>query len=189
VPDEASSLITLFVAPLNRLGVEYMVTGSLATSIYGDPRLTHDIDLVIALPDNAIAGLHDAFDSEEFYVPPLEVIAVEARRSLHGHFNIIHSATALKADVYTIGEDSLHHWAMDRRQGTVIDGQMVWLAPPEYVALRKLQYFRDGGSDKHLRDVRAMLRQLGPEIDRSVLEAEASRLGLEAQLAMVVAVP
>src|SRR5262249_18424222 len=155
--------------PLNRLGTTYMVTGSLATSIYGDPRLTHDIDLVIVLSDEAVTAFHSAFDREAFYVPPIEVIAVEAHRPLHGHFNIIHTSTALKADVYTIGSDPLHHWTMDRRQSTTIDGERVWLAPPEYVVLRKLQYFRDGGSEKHIRDVRAMLRQLGADIDRSVL--------------------
>lgn len=187
--DESASLITLFVAPLNRLGVKYMVTGSLATSIYGDPRLTHDIDLVVALPDETLAALHDAFDETEFYVPPLDVLTVEAHRVLHGHFNIIHTATALKADVYVIGMDPLHRWALDRRQATTVDGHAVWLAPPEYVALRKLQYFRDGGSDKHLRDVRAMLRQLGSEIDRSLLESEATRLNLQEQLAMVAAEP
>jgi hypothetical protein len=184
---DSTSLIGLFVAPLNRLGVKYMVTGSLATSIYGDPRLTHDIDLVIVLPDDDVAVFHAAFDGAEFYVPPIDVIAVEARRALHGHFNIIHTATALKADVYTIGSDPLHHWAIERRQATTIDDQTVWLAPPEYVVLRKLQYFRDGGSDKHVRDVRAMLRQLGAEIDRGVLESEATRLGLQTQLAMVTA--
>jgi hypothetical protein len=153
---ESATLVTLFVAPLNRLGVKYMVTGSLATSIYGDPRLTHDIDLVIALPDDTVDALHAAFDGAEFYVPPRDVIAVEAHRPLHG-------------------------------QATTIDGHTVWLAPPEYVVLRKLQYFRDGGSEKHLWDVRAMLRQLGPEVDRAFLEAETARLGLQAQLAMVTA--
>ncbi len=186
---EPASLVSLFVAPLNRLGLTYMVTGSLATSIYGDPRLTHDIDLVIILPEEGVTALHAAFDGAEFYVPPVDVIAVEAHRPLYGHFNIIHTATALKADIYTVGSDPLHHWAIDRRQATTIDGETVWLAPPEYVALRKLQYFRDGGSEKHLRDVRAMLRQLGPEIDHAVLEREAMRLGLQTQLAMVTAQP
>lgn len=186
---EPASLITLFVAPLNRLGVTYMVTGSLATSIYGDPRLTHDIDLVVTLPDESITALHDAFDGAEFYVPPLEVLTVEAHRAVHGHFNIIHTATALKADVYAIGADPLHRWAIERRQATTVDGHTVWLAPPEYVVLRKLQYFRDGGSEKHLRDIRAMLRQLGSEIDHSFLEAEATRLRVHAELAMAMAEP
>ncbi len=129
---ESTSLIALFVAPLNRLGVTYMVTGSLATSIYGDPRLTHDIDLVIDLPDEGVAAFHAAFDSAEFYVPPIDVIAVEANRPLHGHFNVIHTASALKADVYTIGSDPLHYWAIDRRQAITIEGETVWLAPPEF---------------------------------------------------------
>jgi hypothetical protein len=54
----------------------------------------------------------------------------------------------------------------------------VWTAPPEYVILMKMEYWRDGGSEKHLRDIRAMLRILGPDIDRAMIEAEASQRGV-----------
>ena len=75
-----------------------MVTGAVAATIYGEPRLTHDIDLVIDLRLQDIEGFVDAFPFEEFYCPPPEVIRLEASRSQRGHFNLIHHDTGLKAD-------------------------------------------------------------------------------------------
>ncbi len=180
-PEPDADLITLFVAPLNRLGATYMVTGAVAAIVYGEPRLTNDIDLVVALAEREVARLEAAFDPSEFYVPPTETLIAEAQRPLGGHFNVIHGATALKADMYVAGADPLHAWAFERRRQIVVAGETIWLAPPEYVMLRKLQYLRDGGSDKHRRDVRAMLRELGDAIDRPALLAHIRQLGLNAE--------
>ena len=55
------------------------------------------------------------------------------------------------------------------------------LAPPEYVIVRKLEYFREGGSDKHLRDIRSMLAVSGDQLDRAALNDWIVRRGLEAE--------
>lgn len=107
-------LIELFVRPLERVGVEYMITGGVAAVIYGDPRFTRDVDLVLELDPDGSLDLLAAFDPGEFYLPPAEVVSEEARRSEGGHFNIIHHDSALRADVYTAGEVVLHRWALDR---------------------------------------------------------------------------
>ena len=108
-------LIRLFIAPLNELGVPYMVTGAAAAIIYGEPRLTRDIDVVIALTPADAPRLAAAFADPAYYVTPVKVIAEEARRDGGGHFNIIHVPSALKADLYLHGSDELHAWAMARR--------------------------------------------------------------------------
>lgn len=59
------------------------------------------------------------------------------------------------------------------------------VAPPEYVILRKLEYHREGGSEKHLRDIRAMLALSLVPIDRAALADWLARLGLEAQWRLV----
>ncbi len=114
-PEPTPDLISLFVAPLNTIGLTYMVTGSVAATMYGEPRLTNDIDLVVVLSTDDVARLAMAFDAKEFYVPPTDIMAIEARRPAHGHFNLIHTATALKADIYPAGDDPLHRWAFARR--------------------------------------------------------------------------
>ncbi|MGH7461286.1 MAG: hypothetical protein ACREMA_09695, partial [Longimicrobiales bacterium] len=71
---QTDDLISLFVAPLNRTGIRYMVTGAVAAIVYGEPRLTHDIDVVISLARPNVASIVDAFPVSEFYVPPTDVI-------------------------------------------------------------------------------------------------------------------
>ena len=167
-----ANLFLLFTRPLNRLGVPYMVSGSVAVIIYGEPRLTHDVDLIAALGREHIAHLSEAFPTAEFYCPPPEVIAVEAARDQRGHFNIIHHETGFKADVYLSGRDPLHAWGLARARRLDVEGDLLVVAPPEYVILRKLEYFREGGSERHVRDIRSML-DTSPEL---VGQAELERL-------------
>ena len=72
-------LFSIFTARLEKVGVPYMVTGSVAGMIYGEPRLTHDVDIVCELDDAAIDRLPSLFPGEEFYCPPIEVMRLEAR--------------------------------------------------------------------------------------------------------------
>jgi hypothetical protein len=93
-------------------------------------------------------------------------------------FNLIHHATQFKADVYLAARDPLHAWALAHRRRIELEGGGAWIAPPEYVVLRKLEYLREGGSDKHKRDIRFIVAATA--LDRAFLDAEISRLGLEA---------
>src|SRR6266481_3665486 len=90
-------LFLLFVRPLNRAGIRYVVTGSVAAIFYGEPRLTHDVDFVVFLKETDIQALAESFRPPDFYLPPAEVITSETRREQRGHFNIIHVETGFKA--------------------------------------------------------------------------------------------
>ena len=178
-----ADLIELFVAPLNRAGLTYMVTGSVASMLYAEPRFTADVDVVARV--TSPGELRKAFSSPEYYCPPAEVLAVEIARRLHGHVNILHSPSALKADVYLAGDDPLHRWALDRRRRFDVGGREVWVAPPEYVILRKLLFFREGGSSKHVRDVRALIAAQGEKLDYATLERFAEERGVADLLAEI----
>ena len=164
--------ILLFIKPLNNLGVPYMVTGATACIAYGQPRLTHDVDIVLELGQQHIPALGTAFPPTDFYCPPEEIIAVEAARAMRGHFNIIHHESGMKADCYLMGDDHLHRWGMSMRRRLAMSGEPVWLAPPEYVIIRKLEYFREGGSEKHLLDIRGILEVSHTALDYSVLNEQ-----------------
>ncbi len=174
-------LVALFTGPLEEAGLEYFVTGSVASLLYGEPRMTHDVDLVLELTDLDVAPLLRVFPEEAFYVPPSEVIRIELRRPSHGHFNLIHHDTGFKADVYLAGRDPLHGFAMAHRKRAASAGGGFWVAPAEYVILRKLAWYREGGSEKHLRDIRSMLSVSGDALDRAVLQRWLETLGLEAE--------
>ena len=75
----------------------------------------------------------------------------------------------------------MQEWALSHAQRLPIEGLEVPIAPPEYVIVRKLEYFREGGSEKHLRDIAAMLRHLGERIDRERLDSVVAELGLMQQ--------
>ena len=139
-----ADLFLLFIKPLNRSELPYMVTGSVAGIIYGRPRLTHDIDLVLELGVENVNDFISLFPPEKFYCPPKEVIKTEIGRETRGHFNLIHHETGFKADVYPIGKDELHEWAMARRKKVEFDNSQIYLAPPEYVIIKKLQFHKEG---------------------------------------------
>jgi len=171
--------LAVFIDPLERLALPYCITGSVAASVYGEPRLTADIDVVLLLRAENIAALRAAFPESAYYVPPDEALRVELARSSRGMFNVIHHTSQFKADLYLAAHEPLHAWALDHRRRIDLGGAGAWIAPPEYVILRKLEYLREGGSDKHVRDVRFVLA--ATEVDRAFLEREIERRGLQDQ--------
>jgi len=173
------SLFHIFVSRLNAIEIQYMVTGSVASIIYGEPRLTHDMDIVIELEKVNIENFEEAFPPALFYCPPGEIIMQELARPLRGHFNLVHHETGFKADIYLMGrEDELHLWAFSRRRRMEVEGEAFWVAPPEYVILRKLQYFKEGGSDKHVSDILGMLEISFGDIDTRKIKEKAGELEL-----------
>jgi hypothetical protein len=179
--------ITLFIAPLNRLGIPYVVTGAVAAIIYGEPRLTNDIDLVIDLAAKDVERLRASFSLPDFYVPPAEAMALELTRPHFGHFNIIHAPTSLQADFYPTGDDPLHRWALSAHRHVRAEGEELSVAPPEYVILRKLEYPRAGGSPKHVSDIRAILAAMRGELNHELLLREIQRLGVDREWQVVSA--
>jgi len=173
----APSPLAPFLEPLERLGLPYCVTGSVAASVYGEPRLTADIDIVLLLRLDNIAALRSRFPDNVYYVPPDETLRVELARNSRGMFNLIHHASQFKADIYLAGHDRLHAWALEHRRRISLGESGAWIAPPEYVILRKLEYLREGGQDKHERDIRFILA--ASTIDRAFVEIEVARLGLQ----------
>lgn len=171
-------LIEMFVKPLEQLRVRYLIGGSVAAMIYGEPRLTNDIDLLVFLRLEDLPKLRAAFPAPDFYVPPIPVMAAELDRA-RGQFNIIHAETNLKADFYQARRDELEVWAFRNARPYPFDTTNIMLAPPEYVIVRKLEYFREGGSEKHLRDIRGMMNVTGESMDRAALEEWITRQGVQ----------
>jgi len=171
-------LLARFAFPLVTLGLPYMITGGAAAIVYGEPRLTNDLDVVLRMEPADAERVANAFAAVDTYVPPVEVLEVEAGRRVHGHFNVIHGPTSLRADVYVAGEDPWHAWGLDHRRTLRVGSLDIDIAPPEYVIARKLQYSAQGGGDRHLRDIARMLEREVLPIDREVVRAFAESRGL-----------
>jgi hypothetical protein len=161
---------------LERAGIDYCIVGGLASIAYGRPRLTLDADLVVAINTGQVASLIEAFPAEDFYLPPVEVLQAESQRDSRGHFNIIHQHSALRADCYLPGRSELARWELTHRQRLPLGSREAWFAPPESVILHKLIFHREGGSEKHLEDIRGILA--ATHVDRKIIAEWVDRLGL-----------
>jgi hypothetical protein len=178
-------LFLLFVRPLNRTGIRYVISGSVAAIFYGEPRVTHDMDCIVFLNASDIKKIFEFFPESDFYLPPEEAMLAETARVLNGHFNLTHRDTGFKADFYPTGRDELNAWAFRSKRSVEYEGEVIMLASPEYVIVRKLEYYREGNAEKHLRDVHAILNVSGEKLDRTILAEWIQRRGLETEWRLV----
>lgn len=173
---EQSELLRRLVTEVERLGLQYLITGSAATILYGEPRLTNDIDIVVVLPASRVAEFCRSFPAPEFYVD--EESAMMAVHD-HGQFNILHPNSGLKVDVMVPPETPFNRarFARGARVKPAADYEATF-ASPEDVIIKKMEYFNEGGSEKHLRDIAGVLRITGDRIDLAYITEWALRLGL-----------
>jgi hypothetical protein len=172
-PDE---LLRLAVRVLEGLGLDYLVTGSIATVFYGEPRFTNDIDIVVDLPQARVSDLCRAFPAPEFYVD--EEAAGDAVRRC-SQFNVVHPKSSLKLDIVVPdpSEFNRSRFARATRVHPAPD-YAANFASLEDVILKKMDFYSRGGSDKHLRDIAGVLRVSGERLDVLYVEAWSRRLGL-----------
>jgi hypothetical protein len=161
---------------LTRLDLPYAVVGSYASGAWGEPRMTRYIDIVIALDQSQIESLCREFPDSSFYVSPSAVLEAIERRS---QFNVIHRASGNRIDFMIATGGGPSDDQLKRRQliefAPTVSG---YVATPEDVILGKLVYYREGGSEKHLRDIKGILKVSGSSLDREYLERRADELGV-----------
>lgn len=167
----------VFTEPLERAGVPYMIVDAFATLAFGVYRTTDDLDLVLALEPGNFANFENTFPAEAFYRPPRETLLLKFQRPERGHFNLIHQLTLHRAGCYLPGQDPLQFWGLKNRRPIELEGRRCWVAPPEAVILTKLEFFREGGSEKHISDIRAVLQLM--DVDRAFIARQIHRLELE----------
>jgi hypothetical protein len=170
-------LMTCVAGVFDDLSIQYFVTGSCASISYGEPRLTNDIDMVADIKPEVVESLLLRFPQEEFYISRE---AVKEAVTFRKQFNIIHPASGLKVDVIIRHSSRFDDSRFDRRRNLAVEGgRQVAFASPEDVIIKKLEYFKSGGSEKHLRDIAGMMKLSGQAIDTEYISAWARSLGVE----------
>lgn len=173
----ARDLMEHFCGAMDRLHLDYFITGSMASIAFGEPRFTNDIDAVVDLPISLVSQFCGEFPAPEFYCP--ESSARDAVRDRF-QFNIIHSSSGLKIDVILPGKSDFDRSRFARtRRFQASDGNVLRFASPEDVIIKKLGYFQEGGSEKHIRDIIGVLKIQGSRIDQEYIETWIGRLGLQ----------
>ncbi|MFH0798935.1 MAG: hypothetical protein V2A66_01995 [Pseudomonadota bacterium] len=183
---DLKNLLT-FLRKIEALDLDYMITGSVASILYGKPRLTQDMDVVVVFPASKIKGFTKSFDIDDYYCPPDETIQEAIRLGENGHMNVIDQKTGFKIDIYPAGDDDLTKWGFENRKRVeLIANETVWVAPPEYVILKKLVYYKEGGSQKHIEDIKGMLDVSGDQINTTFIDRWAKKLSLTMEWASVL---
>jgi hypothetical protein len=173
---EQTDLLKFAIEALEKLCIPYAIVGSFASSAWGESRFTQDIDILIDLKPGQIKSLCEAFAPPDYYVS--EAAAQEAVRR-PSQFNVIHPASGNKID-FMIASPAKWTTAQLRRRKRIalFPDRDADVAAPEDVILGKLLYYREGGSEKHIRDITGIVKVSGQYLDRDYLARSAAQLGV-----------
>ncbi len=180
----AADFLRSTVELLDRAGIEYMVTGSFASSFYGEARSTVDLDVVVELDVTDVERLIESIDREIWYVSENELRQAGERRTMA---NLIDYSSGWKVDLLVRKARPFSELEFRRRRTVVLLGQPVVMASPEDVILSKLEWARDSASDRQLRDARSIAKVQRDALDTDYLAEQAVALGLSAMLDGVLA--
>lgn len=161
---ELRAFFGYIVGVLERLDIPYMVVGGFATIVYGEPRLTLDVDVVVDMKVEHVRPFVSAFPESHYYVSE-ESVRDSLLRSYP--FNVIESATAAKVDLVPLSADLFTRMAFRRKGRLAYDaeGHTACFIKPEDVVVAKLLAHKATESEKHLRDARGVLIVQGRDLD------------------------
>jgi len=176
---DPSEIARLLHPIFERLNISYYITGGVAASVYGDPRTTRDLDLVIKLNQNDISPLVNALEISGFYCPPDAVEEIRVGRSRV--LNVTHMTMVLNADIVLNDNTDFDRSKMARRQLEALDEagvEQFWIASPEDVVLAKLLWRKQSQSQKQWGDVLGILKVQTENLDYSYLTEWAKQLSI-----------
>jgi hypothetical protein len=168
---EQLDVLKLVAERLYRADIAYMVSGSVALNYYAQPRLTRDIDIVVALRREDAERVINLF-AEDFYI---DADAVRHAIAQLGMFNIIHYDHVLKVDFIVRKEAPYRQEEFARRIAVEIEGVSMWLVTAEDLLLSKLVWAAESHSEMQLQDVRNLIRAV-TDLDWTYIEHWANAL-------------
>jgi hypothetical protein len=169
-------LLNRVVAVLDAAGIAYMVTGSVASSLQGEPRATHDVDLVVAIPASAADRLVQAFPPPDFYLERESIVQAIAHRSM---FNLVEVAEGNKVDFWVLTDEPFDQSRFARRETQRVGNARLQISRPEDTILMKLKWAdMCGGSEKQFKDALRVYEVQFDRLDMKYLNTWAERLGV-----------
>jgi hypothetical protein len=169
---ELKAFFTYVIEVLEGLGIPYMVVGGFAAILYGEPRLTIDVDIVVDMNPEHVEPFVAAFPIPDYYVSEESIRDSLQRRY---PFNVIQPTTGAKVDLVPLPRDRFTRLAFQRRQRMTYDeaGRSANFITREDIIVAKLVAHRETGSDKHLRDARGVLITQWGELNLEVIRGGA----------------
>lgn len=163
---------------LDMHGIPYMLTGSVASSLYGVPRSTNDLDLVISPSRDQLLALVQMLQRVGMTVASEHAVAALRNRD---QFNVIDFSRGLKADLIVQKDREFSRTEFERRDTYEVEGMRLTLASPEDVLLAKLEWAKIGDSERQIIDAAGILKVQGASLDLAYIERWVEALGLQRQ--------
>lgn len=158
---------------LDKIGIQYMMTGSMAFALYSIPRMTRDIDIIINMFEGDVSKIIEIFQ-EDYYIDAVSVRQAIRYKSI---FNIIHNESIIKVDFIIRKDTDYRIEEFSRRRAIDLDGKPLSVVTPEDLILSKLVWAKKGESELQFRDVVNMLKSM-VTIDYAYMELWANKLGV-----------
>jgi hypothetical protein len=170
-------LVKRVIDVLSGAGIAYMLTGSVVSSMQGEPRATHDLDVVIALTADKASELLKAFSSPEYY---LSAEAIKEAIAQHSSFNLLSLDTGEKVDFWMLTNEPFDQSRFSRRRYDHVLGIELNVSAPEDTILMKLRWAKlSGGSEKQFTDALRVYEVQHKALDFDYLKHWAVQLGVE----------
>ncbi|MFA6434267.1 MAG: nucleotidyltransferase [Elusimicrobiales bacterium] len=170
-------LLKKVVKALDENMIDYMITGSVASSFYGVPRSTHDIDVVVAIGKADVERLAGSFPAGEFYFDKEEFAeAIQTKRMV----NVIDVKEGDKIDFWLLTDDAFNRECFGRKVTEDLMGIKIKFPTPEDVIISKLKWAKEsGGSEKQLQDVNGVYEVYRDKLDLKYIAKWVDQLALK----------
>jgi len=170
-------LLKQVIQVLNKIGIEYMITGSTVSSLQGEPRATHDIDIIIVIQKSQAMKLIKAFPLSDFYLDEDSVLDAIDRQSM---FNLIDINGGDKVDFWMLTDSPFDRSRFSRKTGEKFMGINMQFSSPEDTILAKLRWAKlSGGSEKQFIDALRVYEVQYGKLDIDYLEDWVKKLNVE----------
>jgi hypothetical protein len=172
-----SQLLKKVIQVLDHLGLHYMLTGSVVSSLQGEPRSTHDIDIILNIPSSAAAKLAEFFPLPDFYLDKEAILEAVNRQTM---FNLIDLTTGDKVDFWILTGEPFDRSRFSRRYVETVMDLNLQVSTPEDTILAKLRWAKlAGGSEKQFTDALRVYEVQFEKLDLDYLERWVIKLGVE----------
>jgi hypothetical protein len=179
---EQKQFLQKLVRLIEACGIPYAVCGSIGSSLYGQPRATHDIDIIFAPTQEQLTKFIDSLKTG-YYVS--SEAAFEAMR-LGSMFNVIDNELGWKADLIFLKGSPYHLAEFDRRVKARVMGIELWIQSPEDVILSKLNWAKNTDSELQYRDILGVIKLQWDKLNWDYLRRWARELGVEGEFESIV---
>ncbi len=174
-----SQLLKDVSAALERAGVKYMLTGSWASGYYGEPRSTHDVDIVIEVSVDAVDALKEAFPLADY---AFDDVAAAKAILTRGMFQLWHHQSGAGVDFWVASDDRFATAALERRKEVLIGGTRTYACSPEDLIIQKLKWSQmSGGSAKQILDVQGVYEMQRTSLDLPYIKHWIEHFQLQAE--------